>query len=105
MPTPRQTQRKSMDAEIIRLNSVGLSLATIAERFDCHPSTITLRLRAMNVPPADTRRSFMEDVFLSLNQEQQKWLIDQLGSHISIKDYVRNLLVKEFFIKSGAVNA
>jgi hypothetical protein len=38
----------------------------------------------------------MEDIFVSLPPKQQKWLIKQLGPHVSIKDYVRNLLVKEF---------
>jgi hypothetical protein len=38
----------------------------------------------------------MEDVFLSLAPKQQDWLVKQLGPHISIKDFVRNLLVKEF---------
>jgi len=43
----------------------------------------------------------MEDIYLSLPPAQQKWLVKQLGPHVSIKDYVRNLLVKEFLAKSG----
>jgi hypothetical protein len=95
-----RANRKATDADIIRLNSVGLSLSTIAKHLDCHPTTITLRLKALNIAPADTRRTFMEDVFLSLSPQQQNWLADQLGPHISIKDFVRNLLVKEFLNKS-----
>jgi hypothetical protein len=91
-----RANRKATDGDIIRLNSVGLSLSTIAKLLDCHPTTITLRLKALNIAPADTRRTFMEDVFMSMSRQQQDWLAKQLGPHISIKDYVRNLLVKEF---------
>ena len=65
MSTVYRPNRKATDADIIRLNSVGLSLSTIAGLFGCHPATISLRLKALNVAPADTRRSFMEDVFIS----------------------------------------
>lgn len=88
--------RKVTDEDVIRLNSVGLSLATIGQLVDCNPATISLRLRSLGVAPADTRRSFMEDVFVGLNEEQREWLADQLGPHISIKDYVRNLIAEKF---------
>ncbi|MFP3556393.1 hypothetical protein [Paraburkholderia sp. SIMBA_054] len=96
-----RANRKASDADIIRLNSVGLSLSTIAKQLDCHPTTITLRLKALNIAPADTRRTFMEDIFLSLSPQQQNWLVEQLGPHISVKDFMRNLLVKEFLSKSN----
>lgn len=92
--------RKATDEDIVRLNSVGLSLSTIAKVLDCHPSTITLRLKSLGVAPADTRRTFMEDVFTGLTTPQQDWLADQLGPHLSIKDYVRNLLAKEYQAKN-----
>lgn len=98
MSNAYRPNRKASDADIIRLNSVGLSLSAIAKLLDCHPTTITLRLKALNIAPADTRRTFMEDVFVSLSRQQQEWLASQLGPHISIKDYVRNLLVKEFLM-------
>lgn len=88
--------RKATDDDIIRLNSVGLALSTIAAELDCHPTTITLRLQALGIPPADTRRAFMEGIYTSLADPQKRWLEAQLGPHISIKDYIRNLLVKEF---------
>lgn len=90
-----RANRKATDADIIRLNSVGLSLATIARALDCHPTTITLRLRSLKIPPADTRRSFMEDIFLSLSLPQQEWLADQLSKGVSIKDYVKQLLIEK----------
>lgn len=91
-----RSNRKASDADIIRMNSVGLSLATIARSLGCHPTSITLRLKSLNVEPADTRRAFMEDVFTSLGNAHQEWLADQLGPHLSIKQYVTNLLVKEY---------
>ncbi|WP_244832381.1 hypothetical protein [Caballeronia sp. TF1N1] len=91
-----RANRKATDDDIIRLNSVGLSLSTISKMLECHPTTITLRLKALGITPSDTRRTFMEDVFKSLTPKQQDWLAKQLGPHISIKDFVRNLLVKEY---------
>lgn len=88
--------RKGSDETIIRLNSVGLSLTTIGAILECHPATISARLRSLNIPPADTRRTFMEDVLSMLNESQQNWLADQLGPHISVKEYVRNLIVQEY---------
>lgn len=87
-----RANRKATDADIIRLNSVGLSLATIARALDCHPTTITLRLRSLKIPPADTRRSFMEDIFLQLHPAQQEWLADQLVDGLSVKDFVKKLI-------------
>lgn len=99
-----RANRKANDEDIVRLNSVGLSLGTIAGILDCHPTTITLRLKALNVTPADTRRSFMEDIYKSLSVSQQKWLADQLGPHLSIKDFVRNMLVERFIASKPGEN-
>lgn len=88
--------RKVNDEDIVQLNSVGLSLGTIANLLDCHPTTITLRLKALGVEPADTRRSFMEDIYMSLPPNQQRWLVGQLGPHVSIKDFIKNMLVEKF---------
>lgn len=96
MSTVLRVNRKTHDADIVRLNSVGMSLATIAKNLGCHPTTITARLHSLNVKPADTRRSFMEDVVTSLTAEQAEWLADQLGPHTSIKDYVKNLIVVNY---------
>ncbi len=97
--------RKAKDDDILRMNSVGLSLGTIADAMGVHPTTITVRLKQLKVPPADTRRTVMEDVYTSLSLAQQEWLADQLGPHISIKDYVRNLLVKEFLAQNQTKEA
>jgi hypothetical protein len=96
MSTKLRVNRKASDSDIIRLNAVGLSLSSIGKLLGCHPSSITQRLSAMGVPPADTRRAFMDQIYYSLTPAQQLWLQGQLGPHIAIKDYVRSLLVKAY---------
>ena len=91
-----RANRKATDADIIRLNSVGLSLATIANALQVHPTTVTLRLKSLGIPPADTRRSFMEDVFLQLHPQEQEWLADQLSASMSIKDFVKLLIQAKY---------
>lgn len=82
--------------DIIRLNNLGLSLTKIADILGIHYTTVTGRLKALNIKPADTRRSFMEDIYGGMTAQQRSWLVDQLGTGQSIKDYVKSLLVKEF---------
>lgn len=96
MSSIHRSNRIASDADIIRLNSVGLSLSTIAQLLGCHPTSVTVRLRSLNIPPADTRRTFMEDVFRSLTTPQQEWLADQLSANYSVKDFVRDRLVEAF---------
>lgn len=95
MTTVYRVNRKASDQDIIKMNSVGLSLSTIAKAFDCHPTTITLRLKSLGIPPADTRRTFMEDVFLSLNVDEQEWLADKVNPSLTIKDFVKELIQKD----------
>ena len=93
--------RKADDLQIIGLNSVGLSLGGIAKRLDVHHTTITHRLKTLNIPPADTRRAFMEDIYDSLSKPQQEWLIEQLGSGHSIKDFIKSLIVRDYILKGN----
>lgn len=87
--------RKADDADIITLNSLGYSLATIGKRLSCHATTVTLRLKALNIDPADTRRTFMEDVLTPFSEKQHEKLAAKLGPTHSVKDYVRNLIAKD----------
>lgn len=81
------------DQDIKRLNHAGLSLKAIADKLGCHAATITLRLKAMGIKPSDTRRSFMEQVFMGLSTEEQDQLTHYLfNQDISIKDYVTSLI-------------
>lgn len=96
MPKANRPNRKASDEDIIRLNSVGLSLKTIGKQLGCHPTTVTLRLAALGIEPADTRRAFMEDIYKELSPTQQDWLAQQLGPRISIKDFVHNLVIEKF---------
>jgi hypothetical protein len=95
-----RTNRKGSDSEIVRRNAIGLSLATIAQELHCHPTSITLRLKSLKIPAADTRRSFMEDVYATLPAAFKENLADVLLSEnadkpLSIRDYVRELLSKD----------
>ena len=92
--------KKIKDSEIIALNSVGISLAGIAKRLNCHHTTVTSRLETLGIPPADTRRSFMEDIYDKLPPAQQAWLVSQLGPSHSVKDFVKSLIIREYVSKN-----
>lgn len=96
MSNVNRPNRKASDADIVRLNSLGHSLKTIAKKLGVHPTTITLRLQSLGIEPADTRRTFMEGILGDLSKAQEDFLASQLGPHLSIRDYVQNLLVKDF---------
>lgn len=88
--------KKVDDHDIIALNSVGISLTGIGKRLDCHHTTVKGRLKVLNIEPADTRRSFMEDIFDGLSMNQREWLIGKLGPSTSIKDLVTGLLINQY---------
>lgn len=95
MTTANRSNRKASDEDITRQNSLGVSLAYIGRKFDCHQTSIALRLRSLGVPAADTRRAFMEDIIESLTPDQQEWLADQLSETFTIKDYIRKIILRE----------
>jgi hypothetical protein len=97
MSTVLRRNRKGSDADIIRLNSVGFSLATIAKMLTCHPTSISLRLSSLKIPPSDTRHAFMETIFKELPSGYQDLVADRLqsGTELTIKDYVKNLIVQD----------
>lgn len=99
--------RKGSDSDIVRKNSIGLSLATIAGTIGCHPTSITLRLKSLNIPAADTRRAFMEDIYSTLDDSFQDDIADILNSGDSakprsIKEYVKVLLVRDVVARRAA---
>ena len=81
-------------SQMISLNNLGLSLATIAEVAGCHPSTVTTHLKEQGIPVIDTRRTFMEDVLSTLSPKQLAWVNSQLRRRFTIKDLVRQLLIE-----------
>ncbi|QYW01818.1 hypothetical protein PP761_gp77 [Stenotrophomonas phage Paxi] len=95
MSTVLRHNRKAGDDEIVRLNACGFSLKTVGQILGLHPTTVTIRLQQLKVPPADTRRAFMEGVFAGLTIPQQEWLADQLNAGVSVKDYVTQLVRDE----------
>lgn len=96
---PRK-DRKASDAAIVKLNAVGLSSRTIAKMLGIHPTTISNRLKKLNISAIDTRRSFMEDVINSLAPAQKNWLVEQVGPHNTILQYVTSLIVSDFINKT-----
>lgn len=92
----RKNHNAEMNAQIFRLNNVGLALSTIAELLSCHPSTVTNRLRAMNVPINDSRRAFMEELLQLLDVDTQNWLVDELvDREMNSKEFLALLIKKE----------
>lgn len=87
---------KLRDADIIRMNSVGLSQSTIATALGCHPTTVTQRLKLNNVTPADTRRGFMEDIIIGLGADCSEWLADQVSLNLTIKDFMVSLIKEKY---------
>ena len=96
MSNAYRVNRKATDEDIIRMNAVGLSLATIAKTLGVHPTTVTLRLRSLNIEPADTRRTFMENVLRPLPTHVADWLSEQVGPQYEIRSYVRDLLMDAY---------
>ena len=91
------------DADIRRLNHVGLGLKAIADHLGCHAATITMRLKAMGIDPIDTRRSFMERVFQGLTPAEQDWLSHNLyNAGIGVKEFVTTL-IREAYMSTPAV--
>lgn len=92
-------RQKITDSQLLRENSIGLSLQRIGELYDCHPTTIGQRLNGLGVAPADTRRGFMSDVLDGFSADQKDWLYSQLGPSHGIKDLVRNLILKAYYAR------
>lgn len=93
----RKKHNAYMEEQIVRLNSVGLSLSTISNILNCHPSTITNRMKAMGVAPMDSRRAFMEDILMSLPEEEQAWLVQLMAdNNTNVKDYITLLLRNQY---------
>lgn len=92
----KQASRKALDATLLALNSLGLSLSTIAKKTGFHSSTVTQRINKLGAEPADTRRAFMEDIYNGLTEDQRDWLIGAVAPHTNIKNYMRHLLVREY---------
>lgn len=88
--------QKVDEAILLKMNSLGYSLSTIAKTFNCHPSTVTNRLIDLGIPASDTRRTFGEDILKRLSEDQIEWLYSQLSNHHNIKDFLTSLLIKEY---------
>jgi hypothetical protein len=100
MSTVLRHTRKGSDVDILRQNALGLSLSAIAENIGCHPTSISLRLKSLNVRAADTRRAFMDDIYGKLPADMLVDIGDMLqGNGMSVKDYVRKLITDDMTIR------
>ena len=106
MSTVLRRNRKGSDRDITRLNSLGFSLSTIGEKLACHPTSITLRLKSLKIPPADTRRAFMEDIFNDLPPDFQTDIADLMEDTkiVSIKSYIRDLINADILSRRSALS-
>lgn len=95
-----RSDKKGSDAAIVKLNAVGLSSRTIASMRGIHPTTVSNRLKALGIEAFDSRRSFMEDIIRSLTPAQRNWLVNQVGPHLTIRQYISSLIVQDFIQKT-----
>lgn len=96
MTKPIRPNQKASDEDILRLNALSYSLTSIGQQLGCHPSTITQRLDRLGVKVADTRRSFMEDIYKDLPPNVVDWVATTVGPHTPIKSLITNLLLQEY---------
>jgi hypothetical protein len=92
MSASKRARFAERKAEIVRMNALGYSGVTIAKRFDMHPTSISHALTRAGITPTDTRRSFMEEVFDELPENQVEWVADELGPTGSIKQFIKGLI-------------
>jgi hypothetical protein len=50
----------------------------------------------MGIKPADTRRSFMEDIYNNLPPEIQEWLPEQIQEEETVREFVKRLILKQY---------
>lgn len=84
--------RKATDHELLQQNALGRSLQGVGDIFSLHPTSVSARLRNLGVAPADTRRSFMDEVLAGLTPDQLSWLSQQVSPEKNIKSLVRELI-------------
>jgi len=88
--------RKVHDDQLIRLVNLGLSKVTIAGIFDCHAGVVANRLKELGIVTPDERKSFIEAVYAELSVEHQEWLMNKLSQDYTIREYIRDLMMKHY---------
>lgn len=85
--------KKAPTREVLLDNAMGMSLTTIAYKYDVAPSSIAQRLRQLEVAPADTRRAFMDFVLSSLPPEIFAWVRTQVSADYPIRQLVVDAII------------
>lgn len=67
---------------------MGMSLSAIAYKYDVATSSIAQRLRQLGIPPADTRRAFMDFVLSNLTPEIFAWVRSTVSPDYPIRQLI-----------------
>ena len=67
---------------------MGMSLGAIAYKYDVATSSIAQRLRQLGIPPADTRRAFMDFVLSNLTPEIFAWVRSTVSPDYPIRQLI-----------------
>lgn len=91
----------SRDEGIRRLTKLGLSQSLIAKKYNCSTATISMRLKHMGMESHDTRKSFMDSVFLKLPLSVREYLGERTIGEDDIEDVIVESLIDSYerFIK------
>lgn len=93
--------RKAPTKEVLLDNAMGMSLSAIAYKYDVATSSIAQRLRQLNVPPADTRRAFMDFVLSNLPPEIFQWLRTEVSTDYPIRELVIDAIISLYREKTN----
>ena len=90
----QQPNQKASDEEIVTLNNMGMSVTGIAEYFGMHPTSVSARLKRMNIPVVNPRHAFMDGLLRTLTESELLWLSEQVSVKYPINAFIRDLIVK-----------
>lgn len=91
MSTEFQKYLNNRDEVILRLNAIGLSQALIAQILECSTATVSQRIKALGAETNDTRRAFVDMLFISLSDEMKDWLYNR-EDNSSLLDLLKSSL-------------
>jgi DNA-binding CsgD family transcriptional regulator len=92
MPASKTEQFYDTKEEILRMNALGFSAASIARKLGMHHTSVSHRLTRMGIKPNDTRRSFMEEIFEQLPENQVNWVADEIGIRGDVRRFIAGLI-------------
>jgi len=88
--------RKASDEDIIMLNNMGLSVTGIARMFNMHPTSVSARLKRLNIPVVNPRHAFMDGLLQSLSEPELAWLSSKVSQKVPIQMFIRDLITAQY---------